>query len=153
MPDATGMYEHYWGNSGTSKERDYDKAYREASGIRAGVDSEVARAARAAEEIIRAGRMEFSMTGAASVAETYPKTENWQKADGGYQVCRFTEVGWAKPFDTHGSMTRTITWELGNPPTGLTGGPAPDDGVVRGGERDRGPTPDNPREPGRNRAR
>jgi hypothetical protein len=26
---------------------------------------------------------------------------------------RFTELGWAKPFDTHGELTRTITWTLG----------------------------------------
>ncbi|EWC60054.1 hypothetical protein UO65_4620 [Actinokineospora spheciospongiae] len=196
MPDATEMYEHYWDNTGAPKEWDYEKAYREDSGIRQGVDSEVTRAARAAEELIRSGRTDFSMTGAPTGAEPYPKTENWQKAVGGYQIWshgnvkvegnrvtmvvtvegqdrynfnrgqsdiatgasdngngRFTEIGWAKPFDTHGSMTKTITWELGHPPTGLTDDPAPDDGTVRGTDRDRGPTPDNPREPGRNRAR
>lgn len=26
---------------------------------------------------------------------------------------RFTEIGWAKPFDSHGTVTRTLTWELG----------------------------------------
>jgi len=30
---------------------------------------------------------------------------------------RFTELGWAKPFDTHGEITRTITWTLGSPPS------------------------------------
>lgn len=196
MPDATEMYEHYWDNTGTPKEWDYDKAYREDSGIRKGVDSEVTRAAQAAEEIIRSGRTDFSMTGAPSGATPYPQTENWQKAVGGYQIWshgnvkvegnkvtmvitvegedrynfnrgdadiatgaadddngRFTEIGWARPFDTHGSMTKTITWELGHPPTGLTNGPPPDHGTVRGTDRDRGPTPDNPREPERNRAR
>lgn len=29
---------------------------------------------------------------------------------------RFTEIGWAKPFDTHGSLTRTVTWQLGDVP-------------------------------------
>lgn len=196
MPDATEMYEHYWANTGTPKEWDYDKAYREDSGIRQGVDAEVTRAAQAAEEIIRSGRTDFSMTGAPAAASPYPQTENWQKAVGGYQIWshgnvkvegnkvtmvvtvegqdrynfnrgeadiatgaadddngRFTEIGWARPFDTHGSMTRTVTWELGHPPTGLAGGPAPDDGTIRGAERDRGPTPDNPRDPERNRAR
>jgi hypothetical protein len=186
MPDATQMYEHYWKNSGEPKEFDYEKAYREDSGIRAGVDSEVTRAARAAEELIRAGNTDFPMTGQASTAEPYPKTENWQKAVGGYQVWshgnvrvegnkvtmeitveaedrynfnrgqsdiatgagdddngRFTEIGWAKPFDTHGTITRTVTWELGSPPTGVPGGGDVD---ARGAERDRGPTPDNPRE-------
>ncbi|MBM7776471.1 uncharacterized protein YukE [Actinokineospora baliensis] len=196
MPDATKMYEHYWDNTGTPKEWDYEKAYREDSGIRRGVDSEVTRAARAAEELIRSGRTDFSMTGAPSGAQQYPETQNWQKAVGGYQIWshgnvkvegnkvtmvvtvegqdrynfnrgqadiatgasdngngRFTEIGWAKPFDTHGSMTKTVTWELGNPPTSLTGDAMPRDQMVFGTERDRGPTPDNPREPGRNRAR
>ncbi|MGH3772346.1 MAG: hypothetical protein ACRDRW_13275 [Pseudonocardiaceae bacterium] len=39
---------------------------------------------------------------------------------------RFTELGWAKPFDTHGSLTRTVTWQLGHVPDT--------------------PTPDNPRQ-------
>lgn len=29
---------------------------------------------------------------------------------------RFTELGWAKPFDSHGDLTRTVTWELGGAP-------------------------------------
>jgi len=33
---------------------------------------------------------------------------------------RFTELGWAKPFDTHGEITRTITWTLGQPPSAAT---------------------------------
>ncbi|SKA93213.1 hypothetical protein SAMN06295879_1639 [Agreia bicolorata] len=28
---------------------------------------------------------------------------------------RFTEIGWAKPFDSSGSVTRTITWTIGDP--------------------------------------
>jgi len=27
---------------------------------------------------------------------------------------RFTEIGWAKPFETTGTITRTVTWELGS---------------------------------------
>ncbi|GAA3461261.1 hypothetical protein ACFFSW_28395 [Saccharothrix longispora] len=190
MPDATGMYEHYWKNSGEPREFDYDKAVREDSGIRAGLDGEITRAARAAEELVRAGHTEFPLTGQPSAADSYPKTENWQKAVGAYQVwshgnvCvdgnrvtmtvtveaedrynfnrgqadiatgagddengRFTEVGWAKPFDTHGQATRTVTWELGNPPQGAPDVVAPRvDEDARGAERDRGPTPDNPRE-------
>lgn len=34
---------------------------------------------------------------------------------------RFTEVGWAKPFDSHGEVTRTVTWELGSAPTAENG--------------------------------
>ncbi|RKT55821.1 hypothetical protein [Saccharothrix australiensis] len=185
LPDATRMYEHYWGNTGEPRGFDYEKAYREDSGIRAGVDAEITRAAHAAEELIRSGRTDFPMTGQPSTAEPYPRTENWQKAVGGYQVWshgdvrvdgnrvtmtvtveaedrynfnrgqhdiatevgddengRFTEVGWAKPFDTHGSLTRTVSWELGHPPEGVPG----QDVDARGRERERGSTPDNPRE-------
>ena len=28
---------------------------------------------------------------------------------------RFTELGWAKPFDTYGEVTRTVTWTLDDP--------------------------------------
>ncbi|OLR91424.1 WXG100 family type VII secretion target [Actinokineospora bangkokensis] len=196
LPDGTATYEHYWSNTGTPMELDYAKAYREDSGIRASVDTEVARAARAAEELIAGGQRDFSMTGGAHPISHQPQTENWQKAIGGHQLWshgdvrvegnrvtmevtveaedrynfnrgqadiatgapddangRFTEVGWAKPFDTHGTITKTITWELGNPPAGLSDDPTPSDREVRGTERDRGPTPDNPREPERNRAR
>ncbi|MGH3916759.1 MAG: hypothetical protein ACRDTC_25600 [Pseudonocardiaceae bacterium] len=191
LPDGTAMYEHYWHNTGEPKEFDYEKAYGDDSGVRAGVDHEIVRAQAAAEELIRAGNTNFSMTGQASAVpdEYYPQTENWQKAIGGYQVWshgdvrvdgntvtmeitvrgedrynfnggqndiatgasdnengRFTEIGWAKPFDTHGSLTRTVTWQLGDvpdPPQPPAGGP---DDEPRGRERDRGPTPDNPRE-------
>lgn len=61
---------------------------------------------------------------------------------------RFTELGWAQPFDTHGELTRTIAWELGDldnaeipVPTG-----ADSDREPPRGDRERGPTPDNPRE-------
>lgn len=27
---------------------------------------------------------------------------------------RFTELGWARPFDSYGEITRTVTWELGD---------------------------------------
>ena len=38
---------------------------------------------------------------------------------------RFTELGWAKPFDSHGELTRTVTWELGGvPPTPSADTPA-----------------------------
>ncbi|WP_196808235.1 EspA/EspE family type VII secretion system effector [Mycobacterium sp. URHD0025] len=30
---------------------------------------------------------------------------------------RFTELGWARPFDSHGEVTRTVTWELGSAPS------------------------------------
>jgi hypothetical protein len=74
------MYEHYWKNTGESKEFDYEKAYSEDSGVRAGVDQEIVRAQAAAEELIRAGNANFSMTGQASAVpdEYYPRTENWR---------------------------------------------------------------------------
>ncbi|WP_410871254.1 hypothetical protein [Nocardia sp. A7] len=33
---------------------------------------------------------------------------------------RFAEIGWAKPFESHGSVTRTVSWELGQPPSSAT---------------------------------
>jgi len=189
LPDATAMYDHYWQNTGEPKEFDYEKAYKEDGGIRAGVDQEIARAQVAADELIRAGNTDFSMTGQVSGVDKryYPTTEDWQKTVGYYNIWsyghahvdgntvtmkitvngedrynfnrgehdigtgapdnengRFTEIGWAKPFDTHGSLTRTVTWQLGdvhdtNPPVGGSD-------EQRGRDRDRGPTPDNPRE-------
>ncbi len=189
LPDGTAMYDHYWQNTGEPKKFNYEKAYKEDGGVRAGVDREIARAQIAAEELIRAGNTDFSMTGQASGVpkKYYPKTENWQKTIGDYQVWshgrvhvegntvtmeitvngedrwnfnrgardigsgaadnengRFTEIGWAKPFDTHGSLTRTVTWQLGEVPD--TTPPVGDSDEPRGRDRDRGPTPDNPRE-------
>lgn len=43
---------------------------------------------------------------------------------------RFTEIGWAKPFDSHGTITRTISWELGQ---------APDSDVTDSGDPQRNP--------------
>lgn len=159
LADATDFYAHYWSNTGDPQEWDYERAYAEDSGIRGGVDAEIARAQSAAEELIASGHSDFAMTGQASTVgdEHYPVTENWQKAVGGYQVWssadvrvegntvimevtvhgedrynfnrgqsdiatgapddengRFTEIGWAQPFDTHGELTRTVTWELGD---------------------------------------
>lgn len=74
---------------------------------------------------------------------------------------RFTEIGWAKPFDSHGSVTRTITWELGQAPDGQVtdaGDPQRNPGREdredeRGsGDPDRPMTPDNNRATGKPRA-
>lgn len=43
--------------------------------------------------------------GQADIASGAPDDENG----------RFTEIGWAKPFETTGTITRTVTWELGSP--------------------------------------
>lgn len=42
--------------------------------------------------------------GAADIATGTPDSVNG----------RFTELGWSKPFNVNGSLTRTITWELGS---------------------------------------
>jgi hypothetical protein len=44
--------------------------------------------------------------GAADIASAAPDDENG----------RFTELGWAKPFNTSGSLTREITWKIGDNP-------------------------------------
>jgi hypothetical protein len=195
LDDATAFYEHYWDNDGEPREWDYEEAHSEDSGIRAGVDAEIARAQAAAEELIRNGHTDFPMTGQATnvAGEHYPVTENWQKAVGGYQVWsssdvrvdgntvtmeitvhgedrynfnrgesdiatgtadeengRFTEIGWAQPFDTSGELTRTVTWQLGDAGDADVSSPPADGGrEPPRGERDRGSTPDNPRERGR----
>lgn len=165
LDDATDMYSHYWDNNGAPKEFDYTEAYREDQGVKTSVDSEIARAAAAADQMVRDGHTNFSITGDTQTVGNgdpnlpYPKTEDWQKAIGAYQQWshgevrvegnrvymdvtveandrynfnkgaediatgkpdnangRFAELGWAKPFDTHGSITKTISWELGQPP-------------------------------------
>ncbi|MFZ2238801.1 MAG: hypothetical protein WAV90_04575 [Gordonia amarae] len=45
--------------------------------------------------------------GAADVTSGKPDNENG----------RFVELGWAKPFDSYGSITKTVSWEVGHPPT------------------------------------
>ena len=40
---------------------------------------------------------------------------------------RFEEIGWAKPFDTSGELTRTVTWKLGEAPA-TTSASGPDTG-------------------------
>ncbi|MFC9996373.1 hypothetical protein [Nocardia sp. NPDC127526] len=162
LDDATALYRHYWENNGKTQEFDYDEAYREDGAIRRSVDSEISRAAIAADHFARTGNRNFQMTGDKTTIgknNNYPETENWQKAIGGYQQWshanvrvegnrvtmditveaddyynfdkgkndkgtgtpdevngRFTEVGWAKPFESHGSVTRTVSWEVGQPP-------------------------------------
>lgn len=165
LDDATEMYRHYWDNNGTPIEFDLEEACLEDPAIQANVDDQIRRAQLGAEELIRAGNTSFSMTGPASPQKEYPKTENWQKAIGGYQQWssadvrvdgntvmmtvtvhaedhynfnrgqadiatgaadnvngRFTELGWAKPFDSHGEVTRTVTWQLGSTPGAVQGG-------------------------------
>ncbi len=161
LADATRAYAHYWGNSGDTLRVNYASAYRGDAGVRSNVDTEVARIAAAVDtQAAGQGSGSFSVSGPARTAGSYPTTENWQKAIGGYQQWssadisvqgnqvsmrvtvhmmdrynfnrgqadiasgapdnangRFTELGWARPFDTRGEITRTVTWTLGQPPT------------------------------------
>ncbi|MDZ5146062.1 hypothetical protein [Microbacterium testaceum] len=55
--------------------------------------------------------------GQADIASDAPDDENG----------RFTEIGWAKPFDSSGSVTRTVTWTVGDPST-VTVSPSPNEG-------------------------
>lgn len=59
---------------------------------------------------------------------------------------RFTEIGWAKPFDTHGSLPEPSPGSLATFPTRHHPHKGGSDREPRGHERDRGSTPDNPRE-------
>lgn len=56
--------------------------------------------------------------GQADIASGAPDDENG----------RFTEVGWAKPFPTTGSVTRTVTWPLGDPSSASTSAPPQPEG-------------------------
>lgn len=165
LDDATAMYRHYWDNNGEKLKFDYDEAYREDSGIRKSVDSEIGRAVAAADSIARTGRAGFKLTGESRAVDGtyYPATENWQKTVGAHRIWshadvrvegnrvtmkvtveaqdyydfnrkdadiatgipdsengRFTEIGWAKPFETYGTLTRTVSWELGHPTASVT---------------------------------
>lgn len=161
LGDATRAYAHYWGNTGDTLQVNYARAFQTDSGVRSNVNAEVARTAAAVDTMAAGqGSGTFSVTGGAHTAGTYPATENWQKAIGGYQQWssadvtvqgnqvsmrvtvhmmdrynfnrgqadiasgapdnangRFTELGWARPFDTRGEITRTVTWTVGNPPS------------------------------------
>ncbi|WP_067566666.1 hypothetical protein [Nocardia acidivorans] len=192
------MYRHYWDNNGKPIEFDYDEGYREDKGITAAVDTEIGRAALAADALAKAGNRNFKITGDPKSADT--KTENWQKTIGGYQQWshanvriegkkvvmditveaqdyydfdkgkhdiatgasdaengRFAELGWAKPFESHGSLTRTVTWDIGQPPANATtiAGSTPDRNPGREdrsdgrGDGDNAITPDNNRNTGK----
>ncbi|MFC9967610.1 hypothetical protein ACFVH4_25570 [Nocardia ignorata] len=162
LDDSTAAYRHYWESGGTPFEFDYEEAYREDPNIKAAVDSEITRAAMAADALARDGNTNFQMTGTAAdiggAGGDYPATENWQKTIGAYQQWshsnvrvegdrvvmdvtveamdyynfnqgaedlatgasdnengRFAELGWAHDFETNGKVTRTVSWELGQP--------------------------------------
>lgn len=166
LDDSTALYRHYLENKGTPAEFDYSEAYNEDSHVKKSIDTEISRATQAADQMVRDGHTNFSITGDnRTVGDRdpglpYPETENWQKTIGGYQQWshgdvrvegnrvymditveaqdrynfdkgktdiatgapdsangRFAELGWAKNFDTHGSITRTISWEVGQPPS------------------------------------
>ncbi|WP_194834495.1 hypothetical protein [Nocardia sp. XZ_19_369] len=69
---------------------------------------------------------------------------------------RFAEIGWAKPFESSGSLTRTVSWEVGQPPSSATvdGGsdpqrnPGREDRSDSRYDGDDGRMPDNDRETG-----
>ncbi|MGV9415866.1 hypothetical protein ACWDOP_38720 [Nocardia sp. NPDC003693] len=158
LDDATAAYRRYLENSGEKLEIDFEEAYREDPAIKSVVDSEISRAAQAADLIAKQGNSEFQITGG-SYDVRNPSTENWQKTIGAHQEWshsnvrvdgnkvtmeitveamdyynfnkgandiatgipdddngRFAEVGLASPFETEGKITRTVTWELGQPP-------------------------------------
>lgn len=72
---------------------------------------------------------------------------------------RFAEIGWAKPFESHGSVTRTVSWELGQPPSsGVTAetsspdrNPGREDRSDGRNDGDSGRMPDNDRSTGEGR--
>ncbi|ADG97212.1 hypothetical protein Srot_0732 [Segniliparus rotundus DSM 44985] len=69
-------------------------------------------------------RYNFNKGGAADMDSGTPDSVNG----------RFEEIGWAKPFDTSGELTRTVTWTLGE---------APNATVSSGSEPERSRDPEN----------
>ncbi|MEV6071268.1 hypothetical protein AB0L82_32380 [Nocardia sp. NPDC052001] len=69
---------------------------------------------------------------------------------------RFAEIGWAKPFESHGSLTRTVSWDIGQPPSTATTvasstpdrNPGREDRSDSRGDGDDAITPDNHRNTG-----
>lgn len=158
LGDALDVYGHYWSNTGDPFTIDLDRAYTDDTSIASNIDSAIHSAQQSADGYAAGGHTNFSITGAAGAAGSYPTTENWQKTIGAYQQWtsadvqisgtqatmevtvhaedyynfnrgqadiasnapddengRFTEIGWARPFETSGAYTRTVTWTVGDP--------------------------------------
>ena len=144
IPDAADFYAHFRDNTGTPKTFDYERAYDEDAGVRNRVNARLNDSLQAANEAVNAGKTETTLYSPATSEGPYPKTENWRKTIGGHtnytttkvEVSgdtvtatvtvyardkyngRFEELGWAKSFETSGSLTQTYTWKVGEqPPT------------------------------------
>lgn len=73
---------------------------------------------------------------------------------------RFTEIGWAKPFESSGSVVRTVTWNIGDASSTTTSesgsperNPGREDNEIErdAGDPDRSSVPDNNRDTGHTR--
>lgn len=86
LPDGCKTYDHYINGNGETISVDYEKAYRQDSGVRASVDEKINEGIAAAVQYYNSsGKTEFSLTGGPTTSTThYPVTQNWQKAIGGH---------------------------------------------------------------------
>lgn len=87
LPDGCKTYSHYLYGNGETISVDYEKAYRQDSGVRASVDVKINEGIAAAVQYYSSsGKTEFSLTGGPTSSTSYPATENWQKAIGGHTL-------------------------------------------------------------------
>ena len=86
LEDATLLYRHYLEGSGTPMTIDYIKAYNEDSGIAVSIKNAIREAQREAERLSNTEGRKFKMSSDAGIADSYPTTENWQKALGGHSI-------------------------------------------------------------------
>src|SRR6266498_3533302 len=103
LDDATAAYDHYTDGTGTDMQVDYEEAYREDPAIGWAVDN--------GDQItmkikVHAEDMYNFDLDASDIATEAPDEENG----------RFSTLGWAKGFRTHGELERTVTWTIGESP-------------------------------------
>lgn len=85
LPDGCKTYSHYLSGNGETISVDYEKAYRQDSGVRESVDVKINEGIAAAVQYYNSsGKTDFSLTGGPTTSTEYPVTENWQKAIGGH---------------------------------------------------------------------
>ena len=92
LEDAIILYLHYLDASGTEMTIDFEKAYREDKAVRKNVDIAISTAQRQAEILSKKSYERFFMTSGLKNVDSYPVTENWQKALGGFQLWGEAEV-------------------------------------------------------------
>lgn len=93
LPDGCMTYSHYLFGDGKTISVDYEKAYRQDSGVKTSVDAKINEGITAAVQYYNStGKTDFSLTGGPTTAKNYPVTQNWQKAIGGHTLWNSMDV-------------------------------------------------------------